>query len=149
MPDSVRSRLNDAESGKVYWQAHGLDEYDIVLLINQKDNHLDEMLISALRTTLHRLALKKGGNYPQVVVLSTSPIGKCEYFASLLLSEELADSILGLYSLYAFTDKLIIGSFDLPHGRKLRNLLDSGIAAKEELIYDVILGGNFGHSSQI
>ncbi|MDR2089459.1 MAG: hypothetical protein LBP73_08900 [Clostridiales Family XIII bacterium] len=45
-----------------------------------------------------------------------------------------------LYSLYAFTDKLIVGSFDLPHGRKLRNLLDAGLATEEELINDVILG---------
>jgi hypothetical protein len=50
------------------------------------------------------------------------------------------EDLLALYSLYAFTDKLIIGSFDLPHGRKLRNLLDCGIAMEEELINDVILG---------
>jgi hypothetical protein len=51
-----------------------------------------------------------------------------------------AEDLLAQYSLYAFTDKLIIGSFDLPHGRKLRNLLESGIATEEQLIDDVILG---------
>jgi len=51
-----------------------------------------------------------------------------------------AERLLDLYSLYAFTDKLIIGSFDLPRGRKLRNLLDSGTATEDELINDVILG---------
>jgi len=51
-----------------------------------------------------------------------------------------ADQLLNVYSLYAFTDKLIVGSFDLPHGRKLRNLLDCGIATEEQLIHDVILG---------
>ncbi|MDR3165269.1 MAG: hypothetical protein LBU13_06795 [Synergistaceae bacterium] len=45
-----------------------------------------------------------------------------------------------MYSLYEFSDKVIIGSFDEPHGRKLRNLLDSGIATEETLIDDVILG---------
>jgi hypothetical protein len=50
------------------------------------------------------------------------------------------DELLALYSFYAFTDKLIFGSFDLPQGRKLRNLLDSGIATEEELVRDVILG---------
>jgi hypothetical protein len=45
-----------------------------------------------------------------------------------------------LFSLYVFNDKLIIGSFDFPSGRKLRNLLDSGIATEDELINDVILG---------
>jgi hypothetical protein len=48
--------------------------------------------------------------------------------------------ILTLYSLYAFIDRLIIGSFDLPPGRKLRKLIDTGIATEEELIHDVILG---------
>jgi hypothetical protein len=58
----------------------------------------------------------------------------------ILIEGELANDLLDLYSLYAFTDKLIIGSFDLPHGRKLRNLLDSGVATEDELINDVILG---------
>lgn len=53
---------------------------------------------------------------------------------------EQAEELLELYSLYAFTDRLIVGSLDRPHGRKLRNLLDSGIATEEELINDVILG---------
>jgi hypothetical protein len=51
-----------------------------------------------------------------------------------------AEQLLNLYSLYAFTDKLIIGSFDLPPGRRLRNLLQSGVATEEELIQDIILG---------
>jgi hypothetical protein len=61
-----------------------------------------------------------------------------------ILQGEQANDLLALYSLYAFTDKLIIGSFDLPRGRKLRNLLDSGIATEEELINDVIFGGMDG-----
>ena len=48
--------------------------------------------------------------------------------------------IIALYSLYNFTNKIIIGSLDLPHGRKLRNLIESGIATEYELINDVILG---------
>jgi hypothetical protein len=48
---------------------------------------------------------------------------------------------LALYSLFEFTDKLIIGSFISPSGRKLLNLLDSGVATEDDLINDVILGG--------
>jgi hypothetical protein len=58
----------------------------------------------------------------------------------IIIEGEQAEELLRLYSLYAFTDKLIIGSFDLPYGRKLRNLLESGIATEDELIDDVILG---------
>jgi len=57
-----------------------------------------------------------------------------------IVEGEQAEQLLNLYSLYAFTDKLIIGSLDLPHGRKLRNLIDSGVATEVELINDVILG---------
>jgi hypothetical protein len=57
-----------------------------------------------------------------------------------VIQGEEALQILSLYSLYEFSDKVIIGSFDEPHGRKLRNLLDSGIATEETLIDDVILG---------
>ena len=58
----------------------------------------------------------------------------------IIIEGEHARDLLVLYSLYAFTDKLIVGSFDLPHGSKLRNLLDSGIATEDELINGVILG---------
>jgi hypothetical protein len=51
-----------------------------------------------------------------------------------------------LFSLYEFTDKLIFGSFDFPPERKLRNLLDSGVATEEELINEVILGSFNGKS---
>jgi len=58
----------------------------------------------------------------------------------IIIEGERAIRLIKLYSLYAFTDKLIIGSLDLPYGRKLRNLLESGIATEDELINDVILG---------
>ena len=51
-----------------------------------------------------------------------------------------AREMLALYSLYAFTDKIIIGSFCLPHGRKLYHFIESGIADVDYLINDVILG---------
>ena len=65
---------------------------------------------------------------------------KLKYRRGLVIQGEPAWEFLTLYSIYAFTDKLIIGSFDLPHGRKLYNLLKSGIATEDELINDVILG---------
>lgn len=60
---------------------------------------------------------------------------------AVIIKGKQAEDLLYLYSLYAFTDKLIIGSLDLPYGRKLRNLLDSKIATEDEIINDIILGG--------
>ena len=67
-------------------------------------------------------------------------IAKLGYRRGVIIEGSQAEQLLKLYSLYSFTDKLIIGSFDFPYGRKLRNLLNSGVAAEEELISDVILG---------
>ena len=102
-------------SARAYWRDHDLDRFDYVLLLPGMDDALNERISAAF-------AAKLGGCRGTVI------------------EGRQADGILSLYSLYAFTDKLIIGSFDEPHGRKLRNLLDSGVAAEEELINDVILG---------
>lgn len=56
-----------------------------------------------------------------------------------ILEGERARNFVRLYELYEFSGKVIIGSFDIPYGRKLRNLLDCGIADEETLINDVIL----------
>ncbi|GBU26406.1 hypothetical protein R83H12_03102 [Fibrobacteria bacterium R8-3-H12] len=53
---------------------------------------------------------------------------------------EEAKEILDLYSLYEFSSNIIIGSFDKPYGRKLQNILNSGIASEDTLINDIILG---------
>jgi hypothetical protein len=58
----------------------------------------------------------------------------------MILEGEEAQQLLLLYSLYEFSDKIIVGSFSEPYGQKLNNLIDCGIATEEELINDVILG---------
>ena len=133
-------KMQKAESGREYWFHNHLSKYDFILHFPHADHQLNTQMLSAFETKLQSWTDKNGGNCPSAVVLSSSAIFKSKFFATELISEEISDNILALYSLYAFTDKLIVGSFDLPHGRKLRNLLDSGIATEDELINDVILG---------
>jgi len=92
-----------------------IDGYDFILLIPNESTELTDKLRTAFSEKLNG---RKG----------------------LIIDDENTESWLMLYSLYAFTDKLIIGSLDLPNGRKLRNLLECGIATYDELINDVILG---------
>ncbi|CAM3691750.1 hypothetical protein COLU111180_03150 [Cohnella lubricantis] len=101
------------EKARTYWNLHSLDEFDFVLLLPDSNGEWNNKVRTAFQA-------KSTGS--RTVILE----GKLD--------------LLTLYSLYEFTDKLIIGSLDLPHGRKLRNLLESGIATEEELINDVILG---------
>jgi len=88
---------------------------DFILLLFDIDDNLYETINSAFES---KLCSRKG----------------------IIIVGEQASQLLSLYSLYDFSDKIIIGSFDLPNGRKLRNLIESGIATEEELINDVILG---------
>ena len=101
---------------RAIWEASDFDSTEYVLLLPHDDSRLNALLRSAF-------AAKLGGRRGAVV------------------DDDRVVPLLELYSLYAFSSKLIVGSFDLPHGRKLRNLLDSGVATEEELINDVILGG--------
>jgi hypothetical protein len=105
-----------ARRAKQYWFGSSLDTREFVLILPGADRATNIRVRAAFAA---RLGRRRG------IVIE---------------SEQAANELLDLYSLYAFTDKLIIGSFDLPYGRKLRNLLDSGAATEEELINDVILG---------
>jgi hypothetical protein len=111
----VRDVAEVAREAAALWQAQGCGARDFVLLLPGGDAGLNDRIRAAVAVTL-------GGRRGAVV------------------EGRDARDLLALYSLYAFTDKLIVGSFDLPHGRKLRNLLDSGTADEETLINDVILG---------
>ena len=106
---------NDYWTARTFWLENGIDSNDFVLLLPQGG---DDRLNAKLRTAFDAKLGKRRG---------------------MVIDEAQAESLLALYSLYAFTGKLIIGSFDLPYGRKLRNLLDSEIATEDELINDVIL----------
>ena len=97
------------------WDASDLDSMDYVLLLPHDDIRLNAMLRSVFE---EKLGSRRG----------------------LVIDDERAGALIELYSLYALTDKLIIGSFDLPHGRKLRNFLDCNLIAEQELISSVILG---------
>lgn len=99
----------------IFRQISNFDSYDYVLLLINDNENLNGLIRAAFAA---KLGERRG----------------------VVIEDEQTKILLDLYSLYAFTDKLIIGSFDLPNGRKLRNLLDCGIATEQELIDDVILG---------
>jgi hypothetical protein len=96
------------------WYGNGLGDFDRVLLLPHEKRQLNRKIRSAFENKLNG---RKGA----------------------VVEGEAARELVRLYSLYAFTDKLIVGSFDEPPGRKLRNLLTGGFATEDELIDDVIL----------
>ena len=103
------------EQGKALWQKKMLSDIDHIMLLLDNDSNFNDRL---------RYAFSKKLNNRHGVVFEGQQ----------------AHDLLALYCLYSFTNKLIIGSYEFPYGRKLKNLLECGIATEEELINDVILG---------
>ena len=119
MPENLKPMLkrceSECEKARLAWKLNDFDNISYVLLLPGSDARLNGMIEAAF---IAKLGERRGA----------------------VLAGTEAHDLLTCYSLYAFTDKLIVGSFDLPSGRKLRNLLDCGIATEDELINDVILG---------
>lgn len=113
-----RWRMNtlyrQVDSYRRRWLAQNLDNYDLVLLLPSKDTDINIRISDAF---WRRLKGRSGA----------------------VIEGDVAREIVRLYELYEFSGKVIIGSFDEPYGRKLRNLLNCGIA-EDTLINDVILG---------
>ncbi|MDR1194543.1 MAG: hypothetical protein LBK98_10355 [Peptococcaceae bacterium] len=109
--------IADVDAAREYWLYREIDTFDAVLLLPDSDEAWNARLEAAFAAKL-RWRGRRGT----------------------VIRGEDARRLLALYSLYEFTDKLIIGSLDAPPGRKLRNLLDSGVASAGTLIDDVILG---------
>lgn len=97
------------------WHDRKLDDYDFILILPNKDSKLN----TRIRTAFEQKLNGRSGE----VIEGTA-----------------ARELVRLYELYEFSGKVIIGSFNEPYGRKLRNLIDCGIADEGVLINDVILG---------
>lgn len=109
------SLIKEIDLYRSRWIALRLEDYDFVLLLPSDDVQLNDQIKAAFE---RKLKGRRGA----------------------VVEGEVARELLKLYELYEFSGKVIIGSFDQPYGRKLRNLLDCGIADAETLINDVILG---------
>jgi hypothetical protein len=107
--------FKQVDSYRKLWLAQKLDDYDFVLLLPAADKKRNAKIRAAFERKL-------GGRRGAVI------------------ESEAARDLVRLYELYEYSGSVIIGSFDEPYGRKLRNLLDCGIADEETLINDVILG---------
>lgn len=127
--------IDKAEQGRHYWLSNSLNDYDFVLLLPHVDVAFNEGLLDILNKKLSEATRRY-----DVLVLTTVKVKESEKHETRHISKEMADALLLLYCMYEFTDKIIIGSFDLPHGRKLKNLSDCGIAHDRELIDKVIFG---------
>jgi hypothetical protein len=122
-----------AGEAREFWRARSLDDYDLVLLLPRPEPDVTGTILAALEEKSRRLA-KAAGQPPRVVVLATVPPGASAAYSVMAVSEAEAENLLSLYCLYEFSGKLVIGSLDLPRGRKARNLLDGGVASGPDLI---------------
>lgn len=122
--------FESARRARSYWIENAFDAYNHILLLPHTDKVLNNAVVAAFCANAAR---------SNAIILSRTELRSEICCPVKLVSEEAANDLISLYCMYEFTDKLIIGSFDLPPGRKLRNLLESGAATEDMLINDVIL----------
>jgi hypothetical protein len=91
-----------------------LKKYEAILIFPEPDSTLHAPLIAALSAKTLNFA-----------VLSATDV-QIKAGKLIKTTPEMIDEIISLYSLYRFTDKLIIASFSLPYGQKLQNLYYNG-----------------------
>jgi hypothetical protein len=97
-----------ARQARAYWLSSNLYDYDFVLLLPQANARIESAFTARLN-------------------------GR----SGCVVTGEKAEQLIALYSLYEFSGNIIIGSFDEPYGRKLRNIP----AGEETIIDSIILGG--------
>lgn len=133
--------FDQAEKARTYWQENSLSEYDSILLLPSTDERLNEIMLSAFEAKLRRIHGPSGRDFLKAAVLSVNPSKESGCLTFIQITKEIAQNILQLYCMYEYSNKMMIGSFDLPYGRKLSNLMKSGISTELELV-DIILSQN-------
>jgi len=108
MEDRIKQLIEYADNGRKYWNALQLDSKEFVLLL---PNDTDEEMAAICREAFSDM-LEKEGVAGRVLCVDDGTI-----------SQEASGNLIQLYSMYRFTDRLIIGSLDKPYGRKIKNLL--------------------------
>lgn len=132
----IEEFINKADTARKYWLESSIEQYEFVLLLPHYNKSINESILNAFIKKLSDQPLR--GNPKKALVLSVGKIEKGPLYTNRIITEDLAASILTLYGMYAFTDKLIIGSMELPYGRKIKNLLDCGIGSEEGLLNSII-----------
>lgn len=96
---------------------------DKVLLLPEHDSAWNALLVRAFFENRQRAEERRE-------VWSLAPL---DDMPCLVISEQEMRAVVRLYQMYAFTDKLVIGSLRVPCGRLWENLVSSGCIGHEEL----------------
>ena len=122
-----------AAEARLFWNSHALDGYQHILLLPHANEAFHALMLASFSNFLGRVAQKNGGAPVRALVIAAQPAPQHERYEVMRVPGETIDGILALYCMYEFTDTLIVGSFTLPHGRKLQNLLETGVSTEAEL----------------
>lgn len=119
--------MMEAEYGRELWLSYHLDSYDFVLLLCEEDWEIRKLLVDLFGQKL----LQGGYNG---IVISDQTIETKSFCEVIVWSEKMIDSVLRLYMLYEFTDRLIIGALEKPYGRSIKNFVGFKNLALEDII---------------
>lgn len=137
--DALNRQFDQAQKGRAFWLEHNLDKYHRILMLPEENGPLAVQVMDMLREKPASMQGLTAPNQNLLACLATVSFVQVPGIDWIHVTKEEAEGLLILYSMYEFTDKLIFVSHDQPYGRKLYNLLETGIASEEELTDEIIL----------
>lgn len=135
MEDILEKAIKQAEYGRKIWlelvDKYGLEGNFRVVLFPSDDKDINTISVKAMRKLSEKVEKLIALSYSQEVL---SWDVKESNIILQLFSRKEAEALMRFYSMYEFTDKLIIASLDEPEGRKGKGLIGAKGITLEELV---------------
>lgn len=135
MEDILEKAIKQAEYGRKIWlelvDKYGLEGNFRVVLFPSDDKDINTISVKAMRKLSEKVEKLIALSYSQEVL---SWDVKESNIILQLFSRKEAEALMRFYSMYEFTDKLIIASLDEPEGRKGKGLIGVKGITLEELV---------------
>lgn len=139
LAEELEKNIKIADKGRKTWiglcEEFNIDEECKVLIFSEEDNLLNYKALSILKQFTKEKDIKN------ILIISNQEIikkvgglffdGNIKF---IFMDISYIDSIIKLYELYMFTDKLIIVSLDKPEGREASNIIEKELMSLEEVV---------------
>lgn len=137
MDSLLQKSIDMAYIGREHWlwitEKYELTENSLVVLFPDKENEINDIAWQCIE----RISDKKD----KIIVLTENEnISEIKNVNQVLITRQYAEELMKFYSLYQFTDKLIIVSLDEPEGRHGKGLVGKKGITLEDMVNIGIFG---------
>lgn len=141
----INNKLNNAFSGREDYleikKKYKIGNEDFIILMPSEDMEVNLYVLLYLSQFKERHSDSKIFILTdQRMVLKLHQVTESNHLSEIIeIPNNQMQNLIDLYTLYQFTDKLIIASLDLPKGRTIKNLVGKKNITKEEIVSIAIL----------